>query len=261
MSVSNVGVSSGAYSYLQSILQQEQSTTGAPSAGDPVAALLNAFYPSGSSAPSTSSAPSDGSGAASGSLPNPLPFSPDTMGALISAQEQAAPQDRIAAHAQRLFGEFDTDGDGQISKTEFETAFGSGADMSKVDGLFNALDSNGDGAVSQDELTSAARGSHGHHHHHHTQVAGGGQGGGLAELLSGTDVTGATSATSSNTDGSTTTTISYADGSKVTLTTSAAAGVGNSQDSGNLFEQLIKLQSQMLAQSAGAISSSVAALI
>ena len=81
------------------------------------------------------------------------------MASLISLQGESG-GDAVAARAQSLFGASDANGDGQISKSEFETAFGSNANTSKVDGLFSALDGNGDGSVSQDELTSAAQQSH-----------------------------------------------------------------------------------------------------
>jgi len=125
--------------------------------------------------------------------------------------------------------------------------------------------------VSLDELTSAARQARGHHHHHaHADGAGdgggGGQAGGLADLLSATNLAGASSQTATNADGSTTTTISYADGTKITMTvpaassTSAGSSSGSdsptSSDSNNIIEQLIRLQSQMLAQSASAMATS-----
>jgi len=251
MSVGSVGTSS-AYSYLQSLLQQQQSANGS-SASDPVTQLLSAFYPSGSGQSAGSSGAPSSTGADSSAGAGCFGFSPDTMASLISIQGQQWHQ-AIDAQAQHVFGEFDADGDGAISKSEFENAFGSNADMSKVDGLFSALDTNGDGSISLDELTSAAEQSHAHQHHMH----GAGQGGGgLADLLSSTDLTGATSQTATNADGSTSTTITYADGSTVTMTTPASSSSdasssnanGNSSGNslGNLLERLIQLQAQFLA--------------
>jgi hypothetical protein len=270
MTVSSVGASASAYYYLQSLLPPASADGQAPS--DPVDQLLNAFYPnsatqSGSSADSTN-ATSGGSGTAA-----PCPaFSTDTMSSLMSLQEQPSGVNPfVAARSQALFSQLDANGDGQVSKSEFENVFGSGADQSKVDGLFNALDANGDGSVSQDELTSAVQASHALHHHHHADS---GQGAGdiLQALTSGTQ--GATANTTTNADGSSTTTISYADGSSVSLTTpqastdsgsansgSADSGSANtaSADSGsadnssnstnyfNLLEQLIRLQAQSLS--------------
>jgi len=266
MSVGSVGQSTSAYWYLQSLLQQQTASATGPS--DPVTALLSAFYPSsgGDQAGAAAAAPgSSSSGPPSGSL-----LSPDTLGALIAAQsQQSDPGSRVAAQAQAVFGEFDSDGDGQISKTEFESAFGAGADMSKVDGLFNALDANGDGAISPAELTQAAQEAYAHHHHHHmhgSQGDGGGEGsgsgGGLNALLSSTDLIGATAQTTSNPDGSSSTTITYSDGSTVTMTTpptspdgSGSSGTGSESSTANLLEKLISWQAQLLAASASTIAS------
>jgi hypothetical protein len=262
MSVGTVGTSN-AYSYLQSLLQQQQSANGSSSASDPVTQLLSAFYPSGTGQSASSSAAASSTAASSTATDSNagagcFSFSPDTMASLISIQGQQWHQS-IDAQAQHVFGEFDADGDGSISKSEFEAGFGSNADMSKVDGLFSALDTNGDGSISLDELTSAAEQSHAHHHHMHG--AGPDQGGGLADLLSSTDLTGATSQTATNADGSTSTTITYADGSTVSMTTPAPSSSdasssnsngnanGNASDNNisNLLERLIQLQAQLLA--------------
>ncbi len=260
MSVASLGASTSAYSYLQSLLpQQSTSNAGAGGAADPVTELLQAFYPAGSADPS-SSRPASSSGASPPApAANVVPFSPDTMRALISIQgQQRDPNSWISSQSQALFGQFDANGDGQISKSEFENVFGSGADMAKVDGLFNALDANGDGSISQDELTSAAEQSHAHHHHHHhVHGMGGRPSGALADLMSPTDLTGATSKTSANSDGSTTTTITYADGSTVAMTTPAASsgsgssggGSGGESADANLLQSLIRLQAQLLSPS------------
>jgi len=88
----------------------------------------------------------------------------------------------------RCFGQFDANGDGQISKSEFENVFGANADTSKVDGLFNALDTNGDGSVSR--TSSRRRRSRARPPHHHMHGGGGSeQTGGLADLLSATSAT------------------------------------------------------------------------
>jgi hypothetical protein len=254
MTVSATSASSNAYAYLQSLLQQGSTkSSDASSPPDPITQLLSAFYPNGSGNQSSSAADATSPPA---SMPCP-PFSPDTLGTLISLQGQQS--DATTSRAQALFGKFDTNGDGQISKSEFESAFGPNADTSKVDGLFSALDANGDGSVSQDELTSAAQQAKGHHHHH-MQGGGAGQGGGLADLLSATSASGATSKTATNADGSTTTTLSYADGTTISMTspassTSGSSGTGSDSQSGsgnNVIEQLIRLQAEMLAQSASA---------
>src|SRR5215467_129751 len=274
MTVSSVGASSSAYYYLQSLLPPASADGEAPS--DPVDQLLNAFYPNGTAQSGSSGDSTDGTSGSSGTAPCPA-FSTDNMSSLMSLQEQPSGANPfVTERSQELFSQLDTNGDGQISKSEFENAFGSGADQSKVDGLFNALDANGDGSVSQDELTSAMQASHAAHHHHH---GGSGQGAGdILQALS-SDTQGATTNTTTNADGSSTTTISYADGSSVSLTTPQASTDSGSANSGsadsgstnsgsantasadsssadnssnstnyfNLLEQLIRLQAQSLS--------------
>jgi hypothetical protein len=256
VSVNSLGASTNAYSYLQSLLPQ-QAGDGSAVAADPVTQLLDAFYPNGNGQ-ANADPTSDPSANPPPSGINFAPFSTDMMSTLMSVQEQqSAPTGSVSTKAQSLFAQFDTNGDGSISKSEFENDFGANADTSKVDGLFNALDANGDGSISQSELTSAAQASKSAHAHHHHKGGGAGQGGGgmLDQLMAATQ--GATSQTDSAADGSTTTTITYADGSKVTMTTPAAASGSQSgqngasnDNSGNLLEQLISRQAQMLAASA-----------
>ena len=259
MTVSSLGASTSAYSYLQSLLPQQTDDSKRSGSSDPVADLLKAFYPNAST--EKGSTPDANGGTGVGNL---SPFNHDTMMALMSAQEQPSGGNPfVTARAQSLFSQMDGNSDGQVSQSEFENAFGSDADKSKVDGLFNALDGNGDGSVSLDELTSAAQASHAHGHHHH-HGGGGGQGIGQsldALLTSGTQ--GANVDSTTNADGSSTTTISYADGSKVALTTPAGdSGAGTDSggtnsgntNSGNsnyasLLEQLIRLQAQVLSVS------------
>jgi hypothetical protein len=265
MSVSAAGASSNAYWYLQSLLQQgAANSSNAAGSNDPISQLLSAFHPSG---------PPDQSGAATNSTSTTtstnatIPvascmvcsgLSPDTMSALISMQgQQPDGNSAISAHAQSLFSKLDTNGDGQVSKSEFESIFGSNADLSKVDGLFNALDANSDGSISLDELTSAAQQSHAHHHHH--MHGGEPAQSGASDLLSANG----TSQTATNTDGSTTTTISYSDGSTVSMTTpatssSSGSGAQNSGTDSNILKQLIQYQAQLLAQSSTTMTSSLA---
>src|ERR1700674_2714929 len=143
MSVSNI-TSGSSSAYLQSLLQQQQSTDGGATT-DPITALLNAFYPMGTStAPSSATnatAPAGGPPCANGGTQ----FSPETLGAMISLQSGQSSNNELANRVQSVFTEFDANGDGLISKSEFENAFGSNADMSKIDALFNTLDANSDG--------------------------------------------------------------------------------------------------------------------
>jgi hypothetical protein len=187
----------------------------------------------------------------SGSGSSSSPFSPDMMQALFSVQgdqSSAGP-----STLQSLFNQFDANGDGQISQSEFEKAIGPGVDQSKVDALFAKLDGNGDGSIDEDEMQSAVQKAHGHHHHHHggAQGVSGSNGASdpLQSLLSGASADGTTSQTASNADGSSTTTITYADGTTVEMTspaTSADAGSSNPQapSLANVLKQLIALQAQ-----------------
>ncbi|HZL31673.1 MAG TPA: EF-hand domain-containing protein [Pseudolabrys sp.] len=179
------------------------------------------------------------------------------LSTLISLQSQQTQQ------PSPLFSKLDSDGDGQISQSEFENAATkAGASKDMADAVFAKIDGDSDGSVSQSELTKADHGG-GHHHH---RVGGGGGGGAsgqsaLDALISGTGADGATTQSATNADGSTTTTISYADGSKVDMTTPAASGgdasgggTSGNKSTSNLLEQLIKLQSQVLSVATSTMS-------
>ena len=181
------------------------------------------------------------------------------MQALLTAQGSQANSGNSAL--QSVFSRFDTDGNGQVSQSEFENAIAPNADRTKVDAFFAKIDSNGDGSISTAEMQSAMQKAQGHHHHHHgggAQTAGGDKGGGgpLQALISGASADGTTSQTATNADGSTSTTITYADGTKVEMTIPAAvADAGGTQSSApqspnlaNLLKQLISLQAQFASQ-------------
>lgn len=250
MTVTSANSNSGAYAYLQSLLQAGGNASASNS--DPLSALMNSFYPNSPT------------GDASATPPPPPPLangpmiSPDSMSALISTQESGS----RGLRAEMLFAKMDTDGNGSVSKTEFENVFGAGADMSKVDGLFNALDTNRDGSVGNDEFMSAVQDSQGHHRHAHRS----GGGDPLQQLLAGTGVDGATTQTTTAADGSTTTTIKYADGSSVSTTTPAPSAAGSQTSTSgngnaaaiNALEQLIKNQAQFLSKLAAPASSLLA---
>jgi hypothetical protein len=260
MSVSSVG-SSNPYSYLQWPQTDGSDSTdqsGAPT--DPLQALFQSFSGGGgsSSDPLLAAIGQDDS---SSSLPN-FQFSPDMMQQLFSVQgdQSQASSSSSQSGLQSLLGQFDANGDGQISQSEFENAIGPDADKSKVDALFNKIDSNGDGSISSDEMKSAAQKAHGGGHHHHHAGGAGGSGGGdpLEGLLSGASADGTTSQSTTNPDGSTTTTLTYADGTTIDMTTPAAASTNASSANSastnpeapnfaNLLKQLISLQAQLAA--------------
>ena len=254
-----IGAASNALSYLQSLLAMGTSGAGDANGANPISSLLDGQ--SGSD-PTTGASPPAAASTGSTAGSNQPTFDAGMMAALISLQSQLQNQSASGAAPQgpsQLFAKLDTDGNGQISQSEFETALGNdGVDKSSADALFSKLDANGDGSISQSELTQARHGGGGHHHHMH--AGGGGQAGGASgqstidALLSSASASGAQTQSTTNSDGSTTTTISYADGSTVEMTTPAAStdGSGNSgtgatgQNTANLLEQLIQLQAQLL---------------
>ena len=266
----SVGASSNALAYLQQLLQQGTSGASSTGAADPLSELMQTMSGSGSgSDPMT--APSSDTAAGSGASAC-QPFGSGTMAQLLSLQGQ----DKNGPE-QAFFSKLDTDGDGKISKTEFESAASkAGVDSSVADAVFDKIDGDSNGSVSAGELAKA---DHGGHHHHVHGGGGGGEGGGLDALMSGADASGATTKTTANADGSSTTTISYADGTSIDLNIPAAAstatsassdgsssdspastGTANSQTSFNMLEQLIKMQSQMLsAMQASTSTMSIAA--
>jgi Ca2+-binding EF-hand superfamily protein len=207
----------------------------------------------GTSASPGSSNPATGAGGFS-------QLSPAMMSALLAAQSQpstattpSAPTSPSAA-LQDLFSQLDANGDGRISKSEFENALGAGGtNIAQADDVFNKLDKNGDGSVSLDELSSALKGAAGKgHHHHHIAGSDGSSGTGgsssdpLLQALSGASSTSVT-----NSDGSTTTSVTYADGSKVTMTSPAAAtSSGSATSSYNIIEQMIAREAQAISASA-----------
>ena len=261
----SIGASSNALSYLQQLLLRGSGGAAPPGTGPLLTPDQTTGDAAGSDQSQSNTTPT-WPGAASS-------FQPGTLAALISLQGQTA-SGVVGNSPSDLFSQLDTDGDGQISKTEFEQALGAiGVDAQSADALFGKLDANSDGSISQGELGKAH--GHGHHHHHQTDSAdsaqGGAQQGGISTLLDGTDISGATTQTATNSDGSTTTTISYADGTSVSMTTPAgtpnagtsgdgttgdgANGSGNAGSSNsNLIEELIRLQSQLVSQAASVLS-------
>jgi hypothetical protein len=257
----SVNSSSGALSALQLLLQSVTNMAGNAAGIGPVGDFLGEAA-NGATASNGSAAGSQPFGIA------PPPFADGTMAALIGLKGQDASG---SGSPQGLFASLDSDGDGKVSQSEFETALSSsGVDTSSAGALFAKLDGNSDGSIDQSELAPTSRGHGGHHRHMSTGASGGsggGGGGGLDALLNATGADGAQTQTASNADGSSTTTITYADGSTVTMTmpapqssSSPSAGGGSTAqsaanpDAANLIEQLIKMQSQLIAQQSATVS-------
>lgn len=194
----------------------------APASFDPVSGAASPMGPAASS------------GCGSGAC-----ISPATMSALLAAQGQSsgAPSASASAALQDLFSQIDGNADGQISKSEFESALGAGGtNLAQADDVFGKLDTNGDGSVSLDEMSSALKGAGGHRHAHH---AGDGKQPNMDALLQALD--GATRTSTTNSDGSITTSMTYADGSTMTLTTLAPRSSSTSASSSyNFVAQAIR---------------------
>ena len=133
---------------------------------------VSPFDTSASTATATSAGPSTplaGSGASR--------IAPETMGALLDAQSQSSTGSTASASAspsaalKDLFSQIDADGDGKITKSEFENALGAGGtNLAQADDVFSKLDKDSDGSVSVNEMSSALKGAGGkggHHRHHH----------------------------------------------------------------------------------------------
>lgn len=268
-----IGAASSAVDLLSSLMSSKSTTqTGSSTQGNQTTGLFDL-----STATSTSSSTSGGSGAGTPQI------SPQTMSALLDAQSQATASTGTASTStpptsrsdalKDLFSLIDADGNGQITKTEFENALGAGGtNIAQADDVFSKLDKNGDGSVSLDEMSQALQGHKGGGHHHHHMESGstdgsgssGGSGGSSSDpLMQALD--GATSTSVTNSDGSTTTTTTYADGSKVSMTTPATASANSSANSSsagnkatssyNFIEQLIQRQSQAIsAQASSSLS-------
>ncbi|WP_247968058.1 EF-hand domain-containing protein [Bradyrhizobium sp. 195] len=184
---------------------------------------------------------------------SPPQIAPATMSALLAAQSQSTDgasslatstssnssssvsKGREAA-LKDLFAQIDADGDGSITKSEFEDALGAGGtNLAQASDVFSKLDANSDGSVSLDEMSKALKS--GHHGHHHAQGAGGsGDGSDSSSKSKG----GSTSTTTTAADGSTTTTVTYADGFKMSTTVPGASSPRNSAY--DLFAQLMQRQ-------------------
>jgi hypothetical protein len=217
------------------------------------------FDLSGSAPASATSTPSFGPGAGS-------QISPATMSALLAAQSQSSTGSTASAPTSKsdalkdLFSQIDANGDGKVSKSEFENGLGAGGtNIAQADDVFGKMDKNGDGSVSLDEMMSALKGSggKGHHHHHHVADTDGSSGSGATGGSSSDPLLqalqGASSTSTANSDGSTTTSLTYADGSKVTMTSPAATTASSTATSSYNFVE------QMIAREAKAISTSATA--
>ena len=202
---------------------------------------------------SSSSSASVGSNSGSGSGGGGSQISPQTMSALLDAQSQSSAGSTTTASKSRssalkdLFAQIDGDGDGKISKSEFEEALGAGGtNLKQADSVFGKLDKDGDGSVSLKELAAALKG--GKKPHHAASESDGSNSDPFSQALQGASTTSVT-----NSDGSVTTSLTYADGSKVTMTSAAGKSSSASATSSyNFIEQMIQRQAQAISSGATA---------
>lgn len=170
-------------------------------------------------------------------------LSPSTFNALLSAQDSNGKASPSAA-LKDLFTQIDTNGDGKITKAEFEDKLGAGGtNVAAADNVFSKMDADGDGSVSLDEMAAALKGKgRGHSHAHQA-------GDGADALMQA--LQGASSSSTTNSDGSITTTLTYADGSKITISQPAASSTSGSASSQyNLVERMVQRQTDSLAAAA-----------
>lgn len=190
---------------------------------------------------SSGSAPSATTVSAASSTPVGA-LSPSTFNALLSAQDangKATPSDALKS----LFAQIDGNGDGKITKAEFEDKLGAGGtNIAAANNVFNKMDANADGSVSLDEMATALKGTSGGHHAH--QAGGGADA--LKEALQG-----ASSTTTTNSEGSISTTLTYAGGSTITLSQPVSSATStNASTQYNLVEKMMQRQTDALAASA-----------
>jgi hypothetical protein len=183
-------------------------------------------------------------------------ISPATMSALLDAQSQSSTGSATTASKSRssalkdLLAQIDGDGDGKITKSEFEDALGAGGtNLANADSVFGKLDKDGDDSVSFKELASALTGGKKpHHEHHDASESDGSNSDPLSRAQQGASTTSVT-----NSDGSVTTSLTYADGSKVTMTSAAGGSSSRSATSSyNFIEQMIQRQAQAISSAATA---------
>ena len=204
---------------------------------------------------SSSASVGSGSGSGSGSGGGCSQISPETMSALLDAQSQSSTGSATTASNSRsaalkdLFGQIDGDGDGKISKSEFEEALGAGGtNLAQADSVFGKLDKDGDGSVSLKELASALKGGK-HQHAQHAESSTSDDGSNSDPFSQA--LQGASSTSVTNSDGTVTTSLTYADGSKVTMTSAASKSSSTSAASSyNFIEQMIQRQAQSISSAA-----------
>jgi EF-hand domain pair len=193
-------------------------------------------------------------------------ISPQTMSALLDAQSKSGttssaptnPSDSL----QDLYSQIDGNGDGSITKSEFESALGAGGtNTAAADKVFGELDANGDGSVSLDEMKSALQGA-GHHGHHHTHASSSSSDSSSTDgstdpntdpLLQALEAASSTSGTSTTGNGYPVSSLTEIDKSKLSIV--SLNGSGSASSSYNMIQQAMARAEQAFANSiAGSLS-------
>lgn len=254
--LSALGAASSALDLLKS-LTSTKSSASRPTGLTQEMRTLDFFGSTESSSSSATTKPAPtGSSSQSGAL------SPDLLNALFAALGQTSSSTDASGGAsssgasnplKELFAALDADGNGNVSKSEFEDKLGAGGtNIAQADDVFGKLDKDGDGSVSLGELSAALKGR-GHRDLRHHVDSGSGDASGIGGSNSDPflqALQGASSKSASNSDGSTTTSLTYADGSKVTMTSPAASSAATS--SYNFIEQMIAREARMTSSAATA---------
>ncbi|MCK1424386.1 EF-hand domain-containing protein [Bradyrhizobium sp. 180] len=204
---------------------------------------------------------------------SPPQIAPATMTALLAAQSQStdgasgatsstssAPSTSKGRQAalKDLFSQIDADGDGKITKAEFEDALSAGGtNLAQADDVFSKMDANSDDSINLGEMTKALTSGHGRHQAQSAGGSGDAAGGGSESSKASR---GSTSTTTTNADGSTITTVTYADGFKMSTTVPGASRSSTANSGGNSpydwFGQMMQRQAQA-ASTASSTSMSV----
>jgi hypothetical protein len=250
--LSVLGAASSALDLLKSLTAKKTSAT--PTTGlTREMRTLDRFGSTESSSSSATTKPAPtGSSSQSGAL------SPDLLNALFAALGQTGSSTEASGGAsssgasnplKELFAALDADGNGNVSKSEFEDKLGAGGtNTANADSVFGKLDKNGDGSVSLDELAAALVREPKDRPDEKDDSAK------ASSDPAAQALQGASSTTTTNGDGTVTTSMTYADGSTVSTTSAARSAATNATSSYNFIEQMIAREARMTSSAANALS-------
>ncbi|MCK1681237.1 EF-hand domain-containing protein [Bradyrhizobium sp. 147] len=201
---------------------------------------------------------------------SPPQIAPVTMTALLAAQSQSTDgasgatgsTSSSSAHStskgreaalKDLFSQIDADGDGKITKAEFDDALSAGGtNLAQADDVFSKMDANSDGSINLGEMTKALTSGHGRHQAQGASGSGDASGGGSE---SSSKASRGSTSTTTNADGSTITTVTYADGFKMSTMVPGASRSSTANGGGNSPYDWLGQMMQRQAQTASTASS------